>query len=517
MFDYVVVGGGAAGCALAAELSADPAATVLLLEAGRRAPGRMLRIPQAGAAVYGSPRYAVGYPTEPSGPEGRTHTWRRGAVLGGTTAVNGMMYNRGEAADWDAIPGWGWDDILPIFREIEDHELGASDLRGTGGPLPISIRATGDVVDESWIEAAGKHGVTRVEDVNAGAGERIGYTPATIRRGVRQTAYTALLHPVRHRPNLTVRTGAPVTRVLFSQDRASGVVVGTEAVAAHKEVILAAGGLETPKLLELSGIGDRGRLTRLGIDVILDRPAVGEQVMDHYILRMTLRLNRSGLGHNESLRGFGPAGLAASYLLRRGGFLARPNAEVLGLLRSAPGEPRPDFQVAMLPLSIDANERPEREPGMMLLLQTQRPSSRGSQHIVSADPAVPPRIVPNYLATADDRARLVASLGRVREILAEEPIAGLIRDEVRPGPAIVNDDQIVDHALRSGVTSMHAAGGCAMGAGPDAVLDPRLRVRGIEGLRVIDASALPAMISGNPVAPLLAMATLAARRIRTNT
>lgn len=520
MFDYIVVGGGTSGCALAAELSADPSVTVLLLEAGGPGRGPLFRIPKASMFVTErSPRYAYLYDTEPFGPAGRTESWTRGRVLGGTSAINGMIYNRGGRQDWDAIPGWGWDDILPVFRALEDHQLGATEQRGAGGPLHISVHSDGEPVAEAFIEAAGAQGLDRTADVNAGDGERIGYTPATIRRGVRQSANEAFLRPARSRPNLVVRTGAAVSRVVIRAGRAVGVLVGrgdhAEEIRASREVVLASGGIETPKLLELSGIGDAGLLRGLGIDVVADRPAVGANVIEQYIVQVSVRFNRPGLGHNRALQtASGVLSTLSSYAFRRTGLLAGPGAEVLGLLRTDRAEPDVDAQVWMTALNADSdNRRLERDPGAMILGQVTRPGSRGHQHIVSPDSAVPPRIDFRPLSTPDDRRRTVALLRRMRDIVAEQPFAGLVDAETRPGPAVQDDEELLDYALRRGFSAYHAIGGCAMGTAPEAVTDIDLRVRGVEALRVIDASVLPAFVSGNPAAGLMAMAVLAARRI----
>ncbi|WP_432825645.1 GMC family oxidoreductase [Dactylosporangium sp. CA-092794] len=506
---------------LAAELSRDAAVKVLLLEAGTPGRGPLFRIPAASLVTQANGRFSYAYRTEPYGSQGREDRWLRGRVLGGTSAINGSMYNRGCAADWDALPGtgWAWNDILPIFRELEDHQLGATDLRGTGGPLGVSVQNNGEPVNEAFIEAAGKRGLARVEDVNEGGDERVGYTPATIARGVRQSAKTAFLRPAMKRANLTVRTGATVTRVLIERDRAVGVLVGEGAAAqeirATKEVVLSTGGVETPKLLELSGIGDGALLRRLGIEVVLDRPTVGENVVEHHVIPLLLRLNRPGLGYNRML---GSAGgvlrVLTAYLVRRDGFLAAPGAQVLGFARTEPSEPRPDAQIFMNPVSADMERmRLETSPGATIIGEILRPEARGRQHITSADPRTPPRIVPNHLAEDADRRRTVAMLRRMRDIAAEEPLAGMIEGETAPGPGLRDDEGLLDYALNHSIPGYHTVGGCAMGTGDDAVLDTRLRVRGIGALRVMDASALPVTVSGNPNAPLLAMATLAARRI----
>ncbi|HVV08151.1 GMC family oxidoreductase [Amycolatopsis sp.] len=521
-YDYIVVGGGTSGCVLAGELSKDPGARVLLLEAGKRDRSPIFHIPKGFAFTIENPKHSFVYETEPFGPLGQTEKWSRGRVLGGSSAINGMVYNRGAQADWDSLvergnPGWGWDDILPVYKEIEDHQLGASDLRGAGGPLHISVQQSGEPVDEAMLDAAGNIGLKRVDDLNSSDEERVGYAAANIKDGLRQSAGKVFLKPAEKRPNLTVRTGAQVTRVIIENDRAVGVAIGTEEIRAGKEVILSLGNMETPKLLELSGIGGSEVLKAAGIDVVLDRPMVGEEMVEHRYVTLQLRLNDPKLGYNARLSSnLGQAASGLKYLFTRRGPVASAAYDLVGFLKTDPALPRVDAQILMTPFTQGIKPLDltlENRPGASIIGYPLRPTSLGRLHVASADPAAHPKITTNYTFDDTDRKKFVDLFRRMRDIAAQHPFAGLIKAETEPGWAVQDEESIVNHVLLNGGTSFHASGACKMGPGEDAVTDPRLRVRGIDGLRIMDASVLPVMVAGNLNAPLMAMATKAARMI----
>ena len=517
-FDYVIVGAGSAGCVLANRLSADPSVRVLLLEAGGRGRSPIYKVPKFLFYTGQSRTQAWRYPVGPFGPAGQSETWIRGKLLGGSSMVNGMMYNRGSAADFDALrdlgnEGWDWAKVLAAYRAIENHELGASDLRGASGPLDVTVSQRPDEALEAMIEAATKLGIRRVADVNSSDDERIGYAPRTIKDGFRVSSSTAFLRPILKRPNLTVATGALVTRVVFDGDVAVGVETAGGAYRARREVILCAGSIATPQLLQLSGIGPAEALEQAGVGVRVDRPRVGEGMLEHRCFPLQARLRRD-IGYNRLLS-TRPRQLltGARYLLHRRGPLSTPAFDVFAFIRALPDSPRPDAQLLLAPFSRGLPSEGlvvERKPGVTLLASVLRPTSRGSVVISSADPAAPPRIEPEYLTTEHDRVIAVAAFRRMRAILQQSPLADLVEQETVPGQTIESDEEIIDAGFRFGGTGYHACATCAMGPGDDAAVDALLRVRGVRGLRVVDASVMPTMVSGNLNAPVMAMAWHAA-------
>ena len=477
--DYVIVGAGAAGCVLAARLSEDPTISVLLLESGGRGRHLLLRIPKAFYLTMQHPEYAYFYPTGSVSPGGPDEVWLRGKGLGGSTAVNGMMYIRGWAADYDRLaaagdPGWGWAGMLPVFRAMEDHELGASLLRGVGGPLHVSVTAVADPVVAAMLRSATAAGLADVDDFNASDAERIGRTPVTIHRGVRISAATAFLRPARRRRNLTVLDRTHVGHVTLEGGRAVGVVArrcGERlAVRARREVILAAGSIESPQLLERSGIGDPVVLTRAGVEPRVESPHVGERLLEHRGMTVQARL-RPGLGLNRRLNTL-PRQLfaGAGYVLTRRGPVATGPYDLVGQLRSAPGEPRPDVQILLTPMSLDLGRtrlRLARHAGMMIQGYQLRPTTPSAVHIRSADPADPPVIEARYLETELDRTVTGRILARLRGMMAEGPLADLVIGEDAPGPDVVTPEQAVEYARATGIGIYHAVGSCAMGPNDD--------------------------------------------------
>ncbi|MBG0857140.1 GMC family oxidoreductase N-terminal domain-containing protein [Streptomyces spinoverrucosus] len=523
-FDYVVVGAGSAGCVLAHRLSADPRTSVLLIEAGGRDTTPLIRMPKGFGKLLGDPRFAWHYPVEPVGPTGRVEHWVRGRTLGGSSSVNGMVYNRGDRADYDELerlgnPGWGWDTMLPIFRRIEDHALGASELRGTGGPLHISTAPGPEPLCEEAIAAGTALGWRRTDDLNASDDERIGYTTATIKNGRRFSAARAFLRPVADRPNLTVALDTVVTRVLTEQGRAVGVRTRSGSreadVRARREVILSAGGIATPKILQLSGIGPASVLKPAGVDVLVDSPHVGGRMREHRCFVVQYRL-KDDLGYNKALSTpLRQALTAARYLATRRGPLAAPAFDVIAFFKTRPELARPDAQLLIAPVSLSPEvpgkeTRVEREPGVMGLGYILRPTAEGNLHITSADPEAPLTITPNYYGSEHDRTVGTALFRRMRELFETVPIADRITAETLPGSETRDDREIIDAGLEHGRCGYHAIGTCAMGPAETDVVDPELRVRGVQGLRVVDCSVLPTMVSGNLNGPIMAMAWRAA-------
>jgi choline dehydrogenase-like flavoprotein len=518
-FDYVIVGAGPAGCVLANRLSADPAVDVLLIEAGDRDTNPLIAMPRGFGELLGDPATAWHYPTRPFGPSQQVEYWVRGKTLGGSSSVNGMVYNRGNRADYDALeslgnPGWGWGDMLPVFKEIEDNELGASDVRGAGGPLHVSTAGGGDPLLEDAIAAGTELGWRRVRDLNETDEERVGYAMATIRDGRRVSAADAFLHPVMDRPNLTVALNTVVERVVLDpldDRRAVGVRGRDTEYLATREVILAAGAIATPKILQLSGIGPAETLRSAGVDVVVDSPNVGARMREHRVFMLQVRLAED-LGYNRLL---GTEAAELEYRTTRRGPLATPPCDVVAFFKTRPELDRPDAQIqiaafSILPPEPGAPLQTEREPGMLCIGFILRPDSEGSIHLTSAHPDAPPDIDANYFATEHDRTTAVDVFRAMRRLCATEPLAKRIERETVPGPGAQAHQEIIDAGLTMGSPGYHAIGTCAMGPDDDDVVDARLRVRGVRHLRVVDASVLPIMVSGNLNGPVSALAWRAA-------
>jgi choline dehydrogenase-like flavoprotein len=528
-FDYVVVGAGAAGCVVAGRLAMSARRpSVLLVEYGGPARNPLLHVPKGFYYTLRGDRYLYRYVTSPVGPGGRPEVWLRGRVVGGSAAVNGMMWMRGAPADWDGLarrgnPGWSWADVLPAYRAMEDHNLGASETRGAGGPLGVSVTDPGDEVTAALLASAVRYGWEHVSDVNAVDTERIGFTPSTIKGGRRTTSYDSFVRPALARPaasrraaggrgsGLSVVTRTRAVSLTFDGRRVTGVTTvdgsGTvRDVRARREVIVCAGSVETPLLLERSGIGRPELLRKHGIEVRAESPNVGERLIEQRGVALQVTLKQVG----AALSGLGnPAGrvLAALRWLAAGtGPLATGGYDLVCQFKSRPDAPRPDIQGLIAAMALDtASEdmKLARHPGILFMAYPIRPETASSVHLSGPAPRDAPVIDARFLETAADQAAAAPILRVARAVLAERPTAALIEAEEFPGPSVATGPDTVRYSLATGTGIYHAVGSAAMGPGDDDVVDPRLRVRGVDGLRVADASVLPVQVSGNTGAPAM--------------
>ncbi|WP_322010836.1 GMC family oxidoreductase [Paraburkholderia sp. J12] len=530
-FDYVIVGAGTAGCVLANRLTEDPDVSVLLLEAGGQDDYHWIHIPVGYLYCIGNPRTDWLYKTQAeAGLNGRALAYPRGRVLGGSSSINGMIYMRGQREDYDAwarVTGdssWSWDAVLPVFRRSEDYHGGANAFHGSGGEWRVEKQRLKWKILESFAEAATEQGIAATDDFNRGDNSGVGYFDVNQKRGVRWNASKAFLRAAMKRPNLTTVTGALTERVIFEGKRCVGVEYrggGVDYVArARGEVILCAGAVNSPQLLELSGIGEGGRLADLGIPVVQDLRGVGENLQDHLQLRMAYRVNGVRTLNTASAHWWGKLMIGLQYALFQSGPMSMAPSQLGAFAKSDPDDPaltRPDLEYHVQPLSLDRFGEPlHRFNAFTASVCNLRPTSRGSIHIASADPAAAPAIAPNYLSTDHDRRVAANALRLTRRIAGSAALARYRPEEILPGMAFQTEAQLREAAGNIGTTIFHPVGTCRMGRADDAdaVVDSRLRVRGVEGLRVVDASVMPFITSGNTNSPTLMIAERAAAMMR---
>lgn len=522
-YDYIIVGAGSAGCVLANRLSADPRNRVLLIEAGGSDVNPWIHIPVGYFKTMHNPATDWCYVTEPDeGIAGRRLQWPRGKVLGGSSSLNGLLYVRGQPQDydrWEALgnTGWSWKEVLPYFKKSEDQERGADDYHGTGGPLKVSDLRLRRPIAEFFIKAATQIGIPLNDDYNGAVQEGVGYFQQTAYKGFRWSTAKGFLRPARSRQNLTILKKAQTTRVLFDGDTATGVEYlkggRLQRVSAAREVVLSAGAIGSPQILQLSGVGPKGVLDKVGVPLVRDLPGVGRNLQDHLQVRLVFKTSQRTL-NDEVNNIFKQGWVGLQYALTRTGPLTLAASQVAVFTRSNPGVERPDIQFHMQPLSADKpGEGAHKFSAFTSSVCQLRPHSRGYVEITSRDPQQHPAIHPNYLSDERDQRVAVDSIKVARRIAEAPALAPHITDEHVPGRQYQSDEELLDAARRYSQTIYHPTSTCKMGDDDMAVVDARLRVHGLRKLRVVDASIMPEIVSGNTNAPTIMIAEKAADMI----
>ncbi|MBT7730977.1 MAG: choline dehydrogenase [Rhodospirillaceae bacterium] len=524
-YDYIIIGAGSAGCVLANRLSENPNNTVLLLEAGDKDTNLWIHVPVGFTKTLNNPEVNWCFETEPEdNVSGRRIPIPRGRVLGGSSSINGMLYVRGQALDFDVWGqlgnrGWSYSDILPYFKKSENFERGNDKFRGADGLLNVAdMYEKHDLID-AFIDAGAELGYPRNPDYNGAKQDGFGYYQITQRNGRRESTARAFLNPAKNRKNLTVESRAHVTKLVFNKKRATGVHYSIDGIKksaeVNNEVIVSAGAVQSPHILELSGIGQPQLLKSYGIDIQHELPGVGENYRDHYAARMNWRLNKP-ISLNEETRGLSLVKEVFKYALTRRGALTWTAGVGHAFMRTRPELETPDVQFFFVHGSFGSSKdrKLEKEPGMTLAVYQCRPESQGTIHIGGPNPFDAPKIRPNFLGNKLDQDTLIAGLHLCRSIGETEAMKQHISHEMNPGSSVTTDEGMLQFARDTGATTYHPMGTCKMGSDPMAVVDDRLRVHGIENVRIADASIMPTMPSGNINAPVIMIAEKAADMIK---
>ena len=508
-YDYIIVGAGSAGCAVANRLSENPQHNVLLIEAGR-ASHPVTRLPASFALLIDNPLANWRYRSEPEESTGnREIPVPRGKLLGGSSAINGLVYVRGNKLDYDTWAqmgntGWSYDDVLPFFKKMENYQGELSEIRGGDGPLKVSEVTDRNPIYDGLFKAAEENKIPVNKDYNGDDQEGISYTQTTIYKGERMSAKIAYLSPIKSRKNLTIITDSLVTRLLFEGKQCVGVEVKNKdkiiEYSAAKEVILCGGAINSPQVLELSGIGDRSILESKGIELIHELKGVGENLRDHLAPRLVYNITKPGIAYNDKARGVNLIKQVFKYVFQRDGFLTLPSAPVIGFFKTRKELAAPDIQVHFIPYKVvlkDGKRTLGKEPGITCTVNQNLPESKGSIHIKSNDPEEFPSIKYNFLSSQLDKDTLVAGVKLIRNLMKTESMKEFVNDEIQPGFEISTDDDILEFIKNKAETVYHPSGTCKMGFDQNAVVDKNLKVHGIKGLRVADASIMPTLVSGN--------------------